>query len=62
MKVGCDNALPLGSKRILQHSNHTVSKESYIRAFDPAVLDAMKSMEASLDMLNDCAATVQQVN
>jgi Flp pilus assembly CpaF family ATPase len=39
-----------------------VSKERYIKAFDPAVLAAMKSMEASLDMLNDCSATVQQVN
>jgi hypothetical protein len=33
-----------------------------IKAFDPAVLAAMKSLETSLDMLNDCSATVQQVN
>jgi hypothetical protein len=36
--------------------------ERYIKAFDPAVLAAMKSVQASLDMLNDCSATVQQVN
>jgi hypothetical protein len=36
-----------------------VTKERYIKPFDPAVLAAMKRMEASLDMLNDCSATVQ---
>jgi hypothetical protein len=39
-----------------------VTGERYIKAFDPAVLVAMKSMEASLDLLNNCSATVQQVN
>ena len=39
-----------------------VTKERYITAFDPAVLAAMKSLEASLDKLNDCSTTVQQAN
>jgi hypothetical protein len=40
-----------------------VTKERYIKtAFDPAVLAAMKSLEASLDMLGECSANVQQVN
>jgi integrase len=49
-------------QRILRHAKPHVTKERYIKAFDPAVLAAMKSMEASLDMLNNCSATVQQVN
>ena len=49
-------------QRILRHAKPYVTKERYIKAFDPAVLAAMKSMEASLDMLNNCSATVQQVN
>jgi hypothetical protein len=43
------------------HKAH-VTKERYITAFDPAVLAAMKSLEASLDKLNDCSTTVQQAN
>jgi integrase len=49
-------------QRILRHAKPHVTKERYIKAFDPAVLAAMKSMEASLDILNNCSATVQQVN
>jgi len=49
-------------QRILRHAKPHVTKERYIKAFDPAVLAAMKSLEASLDMLSDCSATVQQVN
>jgi len=49
-------------QRILRHAKPHVTKERYIKAFDPAVLAAMKSLEASLDMLSDCSATVQQAN
>jgi hypothetical protein len=49
-------------QRILRHAKPHVTKERNIKAFDPAVLAAMKSMEVSLDMLNNCSATVQQVN
>jgi len=39
-----------------------VTKERYLKAFDPAVLAAMKNLETSLDMLKQCSAAVQQVN
>ena len=42
---------------ILRHAEPNVTKERYIKASDPAVLAAMKSTEASLDMLNDCSAS-----
>ena len=34
----------------------------YIKAFDPAVLAAMKTLETTLDDFHKCSATVQQVN
>src|SRR5882724_5901098 len=46
--------------RILRHAKPHVTKERYIKAFDPAVLTAMKSLETSLEMLNNCSATVRQ--
>lgn len=49
-------------QRVLRHAKPQVTRERYIKAFDPAVLAAMKSMEATLDLLNNCSATVQQVN
>jgi len=49
-------------QRVLRHAKPHVTKERYIKAFDPAVLAAMKSMEATLDLLKTCCANVQQVN
>ena len=49
-------------QRILRHAQPHVTKERYIKAFEPAVLAAMKSLETSLDALNNCSASVQQVN
>lgn len=49
-------------QRILRHAKPHVTKERYIKAFDPAVLAAMKSLEATLDDFHKCSATVQQVN
>lgn len=49
-------------QRILRHSKPNVTRERYIKAFDPAVLAAMKSLETTLDTLDQCSATVQQVN
>jgi integrase len=49
-------------QRILRHAKPHVTKERYIKAFDPAVLAAMKSLETTLDTLNRCSANVQQVN
>jgi hypothetical protein len=44
------------------HAKPHVTKERYIKAFDPAVLAAMKTLEATLDDFHKCSATVQQVN
>ena len=49
-------------QRVLRHAKPHVTKERYIKAFDPAVLAAMKNLETTLDMLDQCSATVQQVN
>jgi integrase len=49
-------------QRILLHAKPHVTKERYIKAFDPAVLAAMKSLEMTLDDFHKCSATVQQVN
>jgi integrase len=49
-------------QRILRHAKPHVTKERYIKAFEPAVLAAMKTMETTLDALNESAARVQQVN
>jgi integrase len=48
-------------QRILRHAKPHVTKERYIKAFDPAVLAAMKSLEATLDALKQSSAIVQQV-
>lgn len=42
--------------------NHMSPRTATIKAFDSAVLAAMKSLEARLDTLDDSAARVQQVN
>jgi site-specific recombinase XerD len=49
-------------QRILRHAKSHVTKERYIKAFDPAVLAATKSLETTLDTLDQCSANVQQVN
>jgi integrase len=49
-------------QRILRHANPHVTKERYIKAFDPAVLAAMKTLETTLDDFHNCSASVQQVN
>jgi integrase len=49
-------------QRILRHAKPHVTKERYIKAFDPAVLAAMKSLETTLDTLDQSSAIVQQVN
>ena len=49
-------------QRILRHAKPHVTKERYIKAFDPAVLKAMQRMQATLDVLEKSPATVQQIN
>ena|SRR5215472_10376190 len=49
-------------QRILRHAKPHVTKERYIKVFDPAVLEAMQRMQATLDVLEKSPATVQQIN
>jgi hypothetical protein len=49
-------------QRILRHAKPHVTKERYIKAFDLAVLAAMKTLQATLDDFHKCSATVRQVN
>ena len=49
-------------QRILRHAKPHVTRERYIKAFDPAVLAAMKKMETTLDAINVCAPTVHHIN
>jgi hypothetical protein len=38
-------------QRILRHAKPHVTKERYIKVFDPAVLEAMRRMQATLEEL-----------
>lgn len=49
-------------QRILRHAKAHVTKERYIKAFDPAVVAAMKKLEATLDVLSQSAPAVHQMN
>jgi hypothetical protein len=49
-------------QRVLRHAKAHVTKDRHIKAFDPAVLAAMKRMETTLDAMKLCAPTVQQIN
>ncbi len=49
-------------QRILRHAKSHVTKDRYIKAFDPAVLAAMKKLETTLDALNQSAPVVHQMN
>ena len=49
-------------QRILRHANPHVTKERYIKAFDPAVLEAMQRLQATVDVLDKSPAIVQQMN
>jgi hypothetical protein len=49
-------------QRILRHAKSHVTKDRYIKAFDPAVLAAMKKLETTLDVLSQSAPIVRQVN
>ena len=42
-------------QRILRHAKSHVTKERYIKAFDPAVLASMKKLEATLDAISQSA-------
>jgi integrase len=48
-------------QRILRHSKPHVTRERYIKAFDPAVLEAMQRMQTTLDALKAVASNGQQI-
>ena len=49
-------------QRILRHAKPHVTKDRYIKAFDPAVLEAMQRMQATVDVLEKSPVIVQQMN
>jgi integrase len=49
-------------QRVLRHAKSHVTKDRYIKAFDPAVLTAMKRMETTLDAMKVRSSTVHQIN
>jgi len=49
-------------QRILRQANPRVTRERHIKAFNPAVLAAMKQLEAALDVVNKRLPTAYQVN
>ncbi len=48
-------------QRILRHAHPHVTKERYIKTFDPAVVEAMERLQATVELLEGCPATGQQV-
>jgi hypothetical protein len=49
-------------QRILRRVKSHVTKNRYIKAFDPAVLAAMRRLETSLDAMSQSAPIVHQIN
>jgi integrase len=49
-------------QRILRHAKSHVTKDRYIKAFDPAVMAAMRKMETTLDTMGQSAPRVHHVN
>ena len=48
-------------QRILRHSKAHVTRDRYIKALDPAVLQAMERMQGALEDLKSRSAAVQQL-
>jgi len=49
-------------QRILRHAKSHVTKDRYIKAFDPAVLAAMRKLETTLGAIGESAPIVHQIN
>jgi integrase len=49
-------------QRVLRHAKSHVTKDRYIKAFDPAVVAAMKKLEATVDLVNQSAPRVHQIH
>jgi hypothetical protein len=47
-------------QRVLRYAKSHVTKDRYIKAFDPAVMAAMKKLEATVDLVNQSALRVHQ--
>jgi integrase len=47
-------------QRVLRHAKSHVTKDRYIKAFDPAVMAAMKQLEATV-LVNHSAPRVHQI-
>jgi hypothetical protein len=46
---------------VLRYAKSHVTKDRYIKAFDPAVMAAMKKLEATVDLVNQSAPRVHQI-
>jgi integrase len=49
-------------QRVLRHTKSHVTKDRYIKTFDPALVAAMKKLEATVDLVNQSAPRVHQIN
>ena len=49
-------------QRVLRHAKSHVTKDRYIKTFDPALVSAMKKLEATVDLVNQSAPRVHQIN
>jgi integrase len=49
-------------QRILRHAKSHVTKDRYIKAFDPAIVAAMRKLEMTLDTMGQSAPRVHRVN
>jgi len=48
-------------QRVRRLAKSHVTKDRYIKAFDPAVVAAMKKLEATVDLVNQSAPRVHQI-
>jgi hypothetical protein len=49
-------------QRVLRHAKPHVTRERYIKAFDPAVMEAMQRMQGVVNSLQAWPAVGQQTN
>ena len=58
-RLGADEKIV---QRVLRHAKSHVTKDRYIKTFDPALVAAMKKLEATVDLVNQSAPRVHQIN
>jgi hypothetical protein len=49
-------------QRALRHAKSHVTKDRHIKTFDPALVPAMKKLEATVGLVNQSAPRVHQIN